>query len=508
MAGFLLFNVAQAGDALALRFAPQSVVQPAGSVSLLANLLFGYWLNNEPIGKLTPMALCVIISGVALIVTFGPKGTAEWGPRRIADRWLDPDVLVYAAVAGSTAVTLLALLAHYDRRISRHTRRLEHEAMARRAFAASLPRPYGGDGAATPTSAATSSTATSSTADATTTAAAAATSTAAAATTSTADATTSTAAAAATTAAGIAVAQEALREQAPHEQPHALSCLSPRERRLVSLLYPVTAAVVAGWTPLLVKQALLLLGAAFGGDHTVWSHGATYCILGGVLCSAPLQLTCLAKGLRYVEAQLVVPTFASCFTICSIIGGSVFFQEFDGFCPARIVLFAASALLTLLGVCLLYQRMPSEAAAAAAQANGAQAGGGDSFIRTTTRSSSERCSSAGVIVGWELAARARTPRTAAPSPRSAAPSVAPPRAQISPRAAAPSIAPEDEEEEGRRRRDLYELPSLPLLACALPLDAGEHSPESPKVHLPASTKVLGADAEGQRRERPSSDFNA
>ena len=74
MAGFLLFNVAQLGDALALRFAPQSVVQPAGSVSLLANLLFGYWLNDEPIGKLTPVALCVIIAGVALIVTFGPKG--------------------------------------------------------------------------------------------------------------------------------------------------------------------------------------------------------------------------------------------------------------------------------------------------------------------------------------------------------------------------------------------------------------------------------------------------
>ena len=98
VAGFLLFNVAQAGDALALRFAPQSVVQPAGSVSLLANLLFGYWLNDEPIGKLTPAALCVIIAGVALIVSFGPKGTAEWGPRRIAERWHDADVLAYAAV--------------------------------------------------------------------------------------------------------------------------------------------------------------------------------------------------------------------------------------------------------------------------------------------------------------------------------------------------------------------------------------------------------------------------
>jgi len=344
VAGFLLFNVAQAGDALALRFAPQSVVQPAGSVSLLANLLFGYWLNDEPIGKLTPVALCVIIAGVALIVTFGPKGTVEWEPRRIAQRWLAPDVLVYAAVAGSTALALLALLAHYDTRISRHTRRLAHEAMARRALAASLPRLDRVSGAATPAATATASTtptasstptscSASSTAAATT---ATRTSTSAAATSAAATSATSAAAAAAASAESVVAAQEAKRTQAappqqaeppPAPNSHALGCLSPRERRLVSLLYPATAAVLAGWTPLLVKQGLLLLGAAFGGDHSVWHHGATYCILGGVLCSAPLQLTCLAKGLRYVEAQLVVPTFASCFTICSIIGGSIFFEE-------------------------------------------------------------------------------------------------------------------------------------------------------------------------------------
>ena len=61
-----------------------------------------------------------------------------------------------------------------------------------------------------------------------------------------------------------------------------------------------------------------------------------------------------------------MPTFASCFTICSIVGGAIFFREFEGFCAARVALFALSALLTLLGVYLLYQRMPSEAAAAAA----------------------------------------------------------------------------------------------------------------------------------------------
>ena len=42
LAGFCLFIGAQSGDALALRLAPQSVVQPAGSVALLANMYFGH----------------------------------------------------------------------------------------------------------------------------------------------------------------------------------------------------------------------------------------------------------------------------------------------------------------------------------------------------------------------------------------------------------------------------------------------------------------------------------
>ena len=35
---------------------------------------------------------------------------------------------------------------------------------------------------------------------------------------------------------------------------------------------------------------------AFDHLDSVWSYNATFCILGAVLCSAPLQLTCLAKG--------------------------------------------------------------------------------------------------------------------------------------------------------------------------------------------------------------------
>ena len=116
--GFCIFVSAQGGDALALRFAPQSVVQPAGSVALLANLIFGWWLNSEPIGRLTPIALVVIITGVALIVIFGPKGTAEWSVDEISQRWTEKDITAYIVLMGGATASLLSLLIYYDRRLT------------------------------------------------------------------------------------------------------------------------------------------------------------------------------------------------------------------------------------------------------------------------------------------------------------------------------------------------------------------------------------------------------
>lgn len=134
--GFCIFVSAQGGDALALRFAPQSVVQPAGSVALLANLLFGWWLNNEPIGRLTPVALVVIITGVALIVIFGPKGTAEWSVDEISQRWTEKEITAYIVCMGGATASLLSLLISYDRRLTLYARH-----PAPRAFYDATPRP-------------------------------------------------------------------------------------------------------------------------------------------------------------------------------------------------------------------------------------------------------------------------------------------------------------------------------------------------------------------------------
>ena len=73
------------------------------------------------------------------------------------------------------------------------------------------------------------------------------------------------------------------------------------------MLYPLAASICAGWSPLLMKQTLLLLGAAAQGSAaTVFAEPSTYFIIAGVCISGPLQLACLARGLRNVEAQLMV----------------------------------------------------------------------------------------------------------------------------------------------------------------------------------------------------------
>jgi len=426
VAGFAGFISSQGGDALALLFAPQSVVQPVGSLSLIANMFFAWWLNSEPIGRHTPVAVIVIIVGVVSIVTLGPKTTANWSAERIATRWTEPNVVAYACVGVGVTVTLVLWLLHYDRKISLHARQLclaaeeserwrmgisssataggasgggagvgadgsgedggagayakgrwrvsgavgmadamamasgrdgtdGHEYApsaalpcgARHPAACSEPRPAAGGLSGGTLSDGSRAKATRgadgggrSGADGGKAACTKAPAVRLAGTTG-------------------AKPDDGWRVPTPSgawapRAPRAIDCLPPHERRLITVLYPLTAAACAGWTPLLVKQTLLLMKAASQGEE---SNGrGQFVIVLGIAISGPLQLIWLARGLRNVEAQLIVPAFASLFTIFSILGGALFFEELSTFCVSRIPLFALSVALTTSGVALLYQR--------------------------------------------------------------------------------------------------------------------------------------------------------
>lgn len=75
--GFLIFALGNGGDAVGLTFAPQSVITPIGSVSLVSNLLFARILLKETIGLPTYGGVVLIIGGVITIVTTSVSGCTK-----------------------------------------------------------------------------------------------------------------------------------------------------------------------------------------------------------------------------------------------------------------------------------------------------------------------------------------------------------------------------------------------------------------------------------------------
>jgi uncharacterized membrane protein len=82
----------------------------------------------------------------------------------------------------------------------------------------------------------------------------------------------------------------------------------------------------------------------------------TYALVIGLLVSVPLQLTNLNKALRHFEAQFVVPSLQAFWSLSSITKGALFFGEFEEYAPRDVGLFSAGVALSLAGVVVLSMR--------------------------------------------------------------------------------------------------------------------------------------------------------
>lgn len=99
------------------------------------------------------------------------------------------------------------------------------------------------------------------------------------------------------------------------------------------------------------------------GDGTAWSHFATYLILiamGGTLF---IQMKGLNKGLEYHPAVYIVPVYQTFWILGSIVGGGLYFKEFENLSQLGVVMFTIGVLTVIGGVFVLtYFRWDSEMA--------------------------------------------------------------------------------------------------------------------------------------------------
>ena len=106
--GFFVFAIGNFGDFIGLTFAPQSVITPIGSISLVSNLVFARMLLGEKLDCRTFISIIAIIIGVVCIVYSSSQSNScsEFTLRELLERWTATVFLIFAICLMCAVISL------------------------------------------------------------------------------------------------------------------------------------------------------------------------------------------------------------------------------------------------------------------------------------------------------------------------------------------------------------------------------------------------------------------
>ncbi|KAJ3362786.1 hypothetical protein GGF32_005589 [Allomyces javanicus] len=341
VAGFTVWILANLASFVALSFAAQSLIAALGAVSLVANAVAAPVINKEPFGKLDALAIVLISTGTVVIVAFASHDEAEYTLCALMLFYRRPSVIAYLTVNVAVIVGLWVFIRIMDA----HLARIEHA----RVLTASLPR----HASMTPAAASgtdsdrdTPTTNTSKTLHRQSTASAAAPAFR--------SSSSSTISSAASTR---PLARTALGSTAA--TPRWLARVGPTSvaaRYLLPLAYAALGGMLGGLTVLLAKSAAELIVTTAQGENQ-FRFVATYLILVGIAVTGVGQVVYINAGLQRYDALVQVPAFYVVYTLCGIVSGGLYFDEFHALSGTQFALFSIGVVLTFLGVACLAGRL-------------------------------------------------------------------------------------------------------------------------------------------------------
>jgi len=103
------------GDFLALAFAPQSVVAPLGSLTLVVNLFVARWMHHEKITAVGILATICILTGSFLTVAFASHKDTTLSVDDIFDLYITTRFILYAIIIVSAITAMWKLAMVWDR---------------------------------------------------------------------------------------------------------------------------------------------------------------------------------------------------------------------------------------------------------------------------------------------------------------------------------------------------------------------------------------------------------
>jgi hypothetical protein len=97
--GIMIFG--SLADFSALALAPQSIVAPLGSLTLVFNIFFARWMHHERITPLGLLATSFIVMGSVLTVSFASHKDESINPDHLLDLYFTTRFIIYATLVGA-----------------------------------------------------------------------------------------------------------------------------------------------------------------------------------------------------------------------------------------------------------------------------------------------------------------------------------------------------------------------------------------------------------------------
>eukprot|EP00003_Mantamonas_plastica_P028812 TRINITY_DN669_c0_g1_i1.p1 TRINITY_DN669_c0_g1~~TRINITY_DN669_c0_g1_i1.p1 ORF type:complete len:605 (+),score=205.52 TRINITY_DN669_c0_g1_i1:195-1817(+) len=119
--------------------------------------------------------------------------------------------------------------------------------------------------------------------------------------------------------------------------------------------YASLGGIIGSQTVLTAKSAAELIKVSFGGENQ-FIYAFTYVIIGIAAFTAVVQVHWINVGLKYFDALYIIPVFFVVWTVFSILGGNLYFDEFKTFSDLQATMFALGVSMTCIGVFLLSDR--------------------------------------------------------------------------------------------------------------------------------------------------------
>ncbi|GFR49777.1 hypothetical protein Agub_g11717 [Astrephomene gubernaculifera] len=98
--GIIIFATGNVLNFVSFAFAAQSLLSALGSLQLVCNVVFAYFVNHEPITKLIILSTLCIIGGCVLLVVFGNQSSETYTVAMLMHFYTQPAYVIYLVMMG------------------------------------------------------------------------------------------------------------------------------------------------------------------------------------------------------------------------------------------------------------------------------------------------------------------------------------------------------------------------------------------------------------------------